>query len=162
MRPKCFQNIDLDAVLTRVTGDPPGSEPWGRPESPQGCDARPDQLEPGELGLGLPAARCQPRLGGSTPAFNFASPRGNAVFRWEYLPGSTLYLVWTTSCADQTSTGEFDFGGSLERLGTSPGEHGFAVKLSYWWHPWATVSRRLEPPMASARTQPGAITFPAP
>src|SRR5439155_24423077 len=31
------------------------------------------------------------------PDFNFKSLRGNAVLRWEYLPGSTLYFVWTQS-----------------------------------------------------------------
>ncbi|MBI4417619.1 MAG: carbohydrate binding family 9 domain-containing protein, partial [Ignavibacteriales bacterium] len=31
----------------------------------------------------------------ANPDFNFRSLRANAVFRWEYLPGSTLYLVWT-------------------------------------------------------------------
>jgi hypothetical protein len=41
---------------------------------------------------------------GAAPAFAFAFPnpdftqrslRGNAVFRWEYHPGSVLYLAWT-------------------------------------------------------------------
>jgi hypothetical protein len=33
-------------------------------------------------------------VGGSAPAdFNSRSLRGNAVLRWEYRPGSTLYLV---------------------------------------------------------------------
>jgi hypothetical protein len=69
------------------------------------------------------------------PDFTFASLRGNAVLRWEYLPGSTLYFVWTTNRADQTASGDFDFGGSLKQLSSSPGEHVFAVKISYWWHP---------------------------
>jgi hypothetical protein len=30
----------------------------------------------------------------SDPDFNFRSIHGNAVFRWEYMPGSTLFLVW--------------------------------------------------------------------
>ena len=29
------------------------------------------------------------------PNFNFRSLRGNAVLRWEYRPGSTLFVVWT-------------------------------------------------------------------
>ena len=76
-----------------------------------------------------------PALDLPNPDFNFASLRGNAVLRWEYLPGSTLYFVWTTSRADETTSGDFDLGGSLNRLAGAPGEQVFAVKISYWWHP---------------------------
>jgi hypothetical protein len=31
----------------------------------------------------------------SKPDFNFVQFRGNLVLRWEYIPGSELYLVWT-------------------------------------------------------------------
>ena len=34
------------------------------------------------------------------PDFNFVQYRGNFVIRWEYIPGSTLFLVWTR---DQTA-----------------------------------------------------------
>src|SRR5262249_12878978 len=44
--------------------------------------------------------------------FNFKSLRGNAVLRWEYKPGSTLYFVWTQSRQDYESIGDFNFGGS--------------------------------------------------
>jgi hypothetical protein len=36
------------------------------------------------------------------PDFNFGQFRSNVVVRWEYIPGSTLFLVWT-----QERTGEF-------------------------------------------------------
>ena len=29
------------------------------------------------------------------PDFNFGQFRSNFVIRWEYIPGSTLFLVWT-------------------------------------------------------------------
>jgi hypothetical protein len=29
------------------------------------------------------------------PDFNYKSFKLNAVFRWEYMPGSDLYIVWT-------------------------------------------------------------------
>ena len=67
--------------------------------------------------------------------FSFASLRGNAVLRWEYLPGSTLFLVWTQDRSDFIGDGEFSLGRSLQRLGRATGNHIFAVKLSYWWHP---------------------------
>ncbi|HEU5358023.1 MAG TPA: DUF5916 domain-containing protein [Gemmatimonadales bacterium] len=69
------------------------------------------------------------------PDFNFTSLRGNAVLRWEYLPGSTLYLVWTQSRANAVSAGDFNVGPSWDRLvGTKP-ENIFALKVSYWWAP---------------------------
>ncbi|HEU4763192.1 MAG TPA: DUF5916 domain-containing protein [Gemmatimonadales bacterium] len=69
------------------------------------------------------------------PDFNFVSLRGNAVLRWEYLPGSTLYFVWTQSRADAIPNGDFNFGPSVDRLtGTKP-QNIFAVKVSYWWAP---------------------------
>src|SRR5262249_3065308 len=51
-----------------------------------------------------------------SPDFNFKSLRGNAVLRWEYLPGSTVYLVWTQSREDIENTGSFNFGSSMRRL----------------------------------------------
>jgi len=69
------------------------------------------------------------------PDFSLASLRGNAVLRWEYLAGSTLYLVWTQDRADQVIDGEFQFGRSLRRLVDARGNNIFAVKVSYWWHP---------------------------
>ena len=43
------------------------------------------------------------------PDFNFWSLRGNAVFRWEYLPGPTLYVTWTHSRDEKTTVGDVDF-----------------------------------------------------
>jgi hypothetical protein len=83
-----------------------------------------------------------PDGGGSAPSFtvpnrdfNLASLRGNAVLRWEYLPGSTLYLVWTQDRSDSSPDGDFHFGRSLQRLFQARGNHIVAIKLSYWWHP---------------------------
>ncbi len=66
------------------------------------------------------------------PDFNYISLRGNAVLRWEYLPGSTLYLVWTQSREDIDSNGDFRFGNSMSNLfGVKP-DNIFMLKLSYW------------------------------
>jgi len=66
------------------------------------------------------------------PDFNYISLRGNAVLRWEYLPGSTLYLVWTQSREDVNSNGDFRFGNSMNNLfGVRP-DNIFMLKLSYW------------------------------
>lgn len=64
--------------------------------------------------------------------FNFKSLRGNAVLRWEYLPGSTLFFVWTQNRSAFENLGEFRFNRSVERLIDTRPENIFLVKASYW------------------------------
>ncbi len=70
----------------------------------------------------------------SDPNFNFRSLRGNAVLRWEYRPGSTIYLVWTQSRSDVESVGDFEFSHSFSRLVGAQPDNIFLVKFSYWWN----------------------------
>ena len=67
--------------------------------------------------------------------FTFASLRGNAVLRWEYLPGSTFYLVWTQSRAASDDIGSFGFRRALTQIGDAQADNIFLVKFSYWWNP---------------------------
>jgi hypothetical protein len=69
------------------------------------------------------------------PNFSLASLRGNAVLRWEYRPGSTIYFVWTQNRSDTITDGEFRIGDGLSRLFSSPANNVFLVKFSYWWRP---------------------------
>jgi hypothetical protein len=69
------------------------------------------------------------------PDFNVRSVRGSAVLRWEYLPGSSLYLVWTQNRSDDNGDPSTDLGSSISSLGSLPGENIFMIKLSYWWSP---------------------------
>ena len=69
----------------------------------------------------------------SNPNFNYKSLRGNAVLRWEYRPGSTLYLVWTQSRSDHENNGNFQFNQSMERLWGAKPDNIFMMKFSYWW-----------------------------
>ncbi len=69
------------------------------------------------------------------PNFSLASLRGNAVLRWEYSPGSTLFLVWTQNRSDTESVGTFRTGRAIDRLFGAAGDNIFLVKLSYWWNP---------------------------
>jgi len=64
--------------------------------------------------------------------FNLVSMRGSAVLRWEYMAGSTLYLVWTQSMADAISRGEFYLDKSLDRMMNLRPDNIFMLKLSYW------------------------------
>jgi hypothetical protein len=67
------------------------------------------------------------------PDFRITTLRGNAVLRWEYAPGSTLYLVWTQQASDQLVNGEFDVFESVSRLVEAKPNNIFMVKLSYWF-----------------------------
>jgi hypothetical protein len=69
------------------------------------------------------------------PDFNFKSLRGNAVLRWEYMPGSTLYFVWTQSREDFQDVGDFRLGSSMGRMLRAPAENIFMIKATYWWNP---------------------------
>ncbi len=66
------------------------------------------------------------------PDFNYRSLRGNAVLRWEYLPGSALFLVWTQSREDVESAGDFQFGRSVDRIVNVKPDNIFMLKVSYW------------------------------
>jgi uncharacterized protein DUF5916/cellulose/xylan binding protein with CBM9 domain len=66
------------------------------------------------------------------PSFTFRSLRGNAVLRWEYRPGSTLFLVWTRSGSSSLSRGEIDYGNDAGALFRGPSENIFLIKLNYW------------------------------
>ncbi len=66
------------------------------------------------------------------PSFTLRSLRGNAVLRWEYLPGSTLYLVWTRSSASDLTRGAIDFGADARALFRGPAENIFLIKVNYW------------------------------
>lgn len=71
----------------------------------------------------------------SNPDFNFRSLRGNAVLRWEYLPGSTIFLVWTHGRQDSDGNGQFRLRHSMSRLFAHAPENMFMVKVSYYWNP---------------------------
>jgi hypothetical protein len=64
--------------------------------------------------------------------FNFRSVRGSAVVRWEFRPGSALYVVWNENRADVAPVGDFSINRDLRAIPTAPSHDVFLVKLSYW------------------------------
>lgn len=67
------------------------------------------------------------------PDFNWKSFNSNVVLRWEYRPGSTLFLVWTQSRENYNTMGDFKFRRDWDNLfDTIPGNT-FLIKLNYWW-----------------------------
>jgi hypothetical protein len=70
----------------------------------------------------------------SDPNFNFKSLRGNAVLRWEYLPGSALYFVWTQNRNDYENVGDMQLDRSVSRLINAKADNIFLVKMSYYFN----------------------------
>ncbi|MEO8449554.1 MAG: DUF5916 domain-containing protein [Gemmatimonadota bacterium] len=66
------------------------------------------------------------------PDFNVLSFRSNLVARWEWLPGSTLFVIWQQNRSNVLTTGDLVRPGSLWDATTAPGDNFFAVKISYW------------------------------
>ncbi|MDZ7717685.1 MAG: DUF5916 domain-containing protein [Balneolaceae bacterium] len=65
--------------------------------------------------------------------YNFRSIQGNAVFRWEYRPGSTLFLVWQHDRSSSGQQDDFRFGRDFRNLLEAESTNIFLVKLSYWF-----------------------------
>jgi hypothetical protein len=83
-----------------------------------------------------PAAATVAPAGGTAftlydPSFNTRSLRGNAVLRWEYRPGSVLFLVWTQQRSDDESSGDLRLGHSARRLFDAEANDVFMVKATY-------------------------------
>jgi len=68
------------------------------------------------------------------PHYNYTSIRGNAVLRWEYMPGSVLFFVWTQSRSNDQQLGEFEFGQSAEKLWRMVPDNIFMIKMTYYWN----------------------------
>ncbi len=77
------------------------------------------------------AGRAQP-FAVATQDFTVRALRGNAVLRWEYSPGSSLFLVWSQQREQALDDAQFDVGRQLGRAFADPGQHVFLIKFSRW------------------------------
>jgi hypothetical protein len=64
--------------------------------------------------------------------FNLRSLRGNAVLRWEYSPGSRLFVVWQQNRQSRLTEGTLDLGRDARAMLDAPGEHMFMIKIDRW------------------------------
>lgn len=65
------------------------------------------------------------------PDFQFLQFRSNLVIRWEYRPGSVVYLVWSQDRTGLDRTGEFAIGPGVRNLFDVHPGNVFLVKFSY-------------------------------
>jgi hypothetical protein len=66
-------------------------------------------------------------------AFNRKQFRSNVVLRWEYRPGSALFLVWSQGRDDvEPIRGNRPFDGDFRRLFRAYPKNTFLLKVSYW------------------------------
>ena len=64
--------------------------------------------------------------------FNVRSLVGNAVLRWEYRPGSTLFVVWQRRQSDYALLGDLDLERDATALFQAPADNRFIIKMNYW------------------------------
>ena len=69
----------------------------------------------------------------SNPDFNFQQFRSNLVVRWEYSPGSTVYLVWSQGRTASGSDGRFNLGNDIDNLFGIHPHNVFLLKFNYWF-----------------------------
>ena len=77
--------------------------------------------------------------------FSYRSLIGNAVLRWEWQPGSTLFLVWQQSRINSLRgdgangtdpwIGGFKLGRDAGDMFATPADNIFVIKVNYWLNP---------------------------
>jgi hypothetical protein len=77
--------------------------------------------------------------------FSYRSLLGNAVLRWEWRPGSTLFLVWQQRRIDSVTghglngaepwVGGFDLGRDTGDMFGAPADDVLMIKVNYWFNP---------------------------
>jgi hypothetical protein len=82
------------------------------------------EIDPGDGGKAFQLAN---------PDFHYQALRGNAVLRWEYRPGSTVFFVWTQSRdAFQPYAGDLSFQRDVSALRSAQPDNIFMIKVNYW------------------------------
>ena len=64
--------------------------------------------------------------------FNTLSFRSNVVLRWEWRPGSTLFVVWQQSRSGTEVRGDYVGAGDMFRSLRATGTNFFVIKTSFW------------------------------
>jgi hypothetical protein len=84
------------------------------------------EIQEAEGGLGS-------RYSFDNPSFSFREFRSNLVLRWEYRPGSALYVVWSQGRTSDSDLSEDSLGRNFDALWQSVARNIFLVKLQHWF-----------------------------
>ena len=97
---------------------------------------------PDEIAYQPDANRYRVTEAGGGPSYSFPNPdfsfrqfRSNLVARWEWKPGSSLYVVWSQGRTDDVAAWNESFSDNWRGLWSTPPDNVFLVKLSYWFSP---------------------------
>jgi hypothetical protein len=71
----------------------------------------------------------------TSPDFKVLSFRTTNVMRWEYKPGSTLFVVWQQGREGSGTPRPFRFSRDYGDVFGTPSSNAFLVKLAYWLNP---------------------------
>lgn len=66
------------------------------------------------------------------PDYSVAELNANAVLRWEYAPGSALFVVWSQGRSYDGEPGRFDMPSQSRDLFAAPATNVVLVKVSHW------------------------------
>jgi hypothetical protein len=67
------------------------------------------------------------------PNFSFRQFRSNLVARWEYRPGSALYVVWSQGRTSDSPLYDDSLGNNFDELWRSTARNVLLVKLQHWF-----------------------------
>ena len=67
------------------------------------------------------------------PDFSSLSLNSNIVLRWEYMPGSTAYLVWSQARSGAFGNYVTPFADNISNTFALPATNVFLLKISYWF-----------------------------
>jgi hypothetical protein len=74
--------------------------------------------------------------GGDPGGFSFSQFQSNTVLRWEYRPGSTMFLVWAQGRdASESQANEFGFRRNFQDIFNQHPNNTLLLKISYWINP---------------------------
>jgi len=77
----------------------------------------------------------EPAPVGEAPAgFTTHELHTNAVLRWEYMPGSTLYLVWSQARNGEGQEARSALGDNIADAFRLAPSNVLLLKLTYWWN----------------------------
>jgi hypothetical protein len=90
-------------------------------------------LADGDLHIDRGAGR--PAVTRGDPAFSVRELTSNAVLRWEYRPGSALFVVWAQTRDDDVGPPDFSVGRQARALWRAEPTNVLLLKASYWITP---------------------------